>query len=459
MANNDQPSQLESNRLDQRGIAHFLLLVFMLALIGGVGYFVWQRTKSKNTPSKDASAQQILIEEVPKSPFHSPDGSWWGYNMQKVTRIGEHVFMYVVENKDSSNKTSSKLTIYKKSSAGNWQSGAGFTTSRPGNILADSEGVLHAFVFEPYEVETNDSWGKLKHYWFPGAAQGDIKTFKQETVIENNGTQETVNIRVGVAIAPDDTMAIAFGLTENIPPNMGHSEHLYIKKPSQKQWQHLVAGQRLGHDFYYPFVFATNKSFHLLPVQDDYYAPDPSRYNVYQKILYLEYANEKWNKKLIVDLSNHRLAKERLRLLEQSDLWVDSNGDIHAIYKEFTNPKKDWKTERLRHAIYRSGKWSTSTIEANADWVRLVEYKKRLFYIFLGGHDRSLLIKPVSGDGELKIHLPDKLKGAYPYIATLKSGTIFDKYLDIILHASDPNSYGESSSYYVRVDLSELGDL
>ncbi|HLB66089.1 MAG TPA: hypothetical protein VJJ78_00625 [Candidatus Saccharimonadales bacterium] len=405
-----------------------------------------------------SSARQIMIEEMPKSPFHSPDGTWWGYNMQKITRIGNKVFAFVIENKDSSNKTASRFVMYEKIGDGLWQKGANFPTSRPGNILADSKGVLHAFVFEPYDVKTNDSWGKLKHYWFPKAAEGNITIYKKEIVIDNDGIQETVNIRVGAAIAPDDTMAIAFGLTENVPPNKGQSEHLYVKKPSQKRWRHLIAGQNLGHDFYYPFVFATNNSFHLLPVQDDYYEPDPSRYNVYQKILYMEYAKKHWAKEIIADLSKHPLAKERLRLLEQSELWVEPSGTIHVIYKEFTDPKNPWRTNRLVHVIRNNSSWSKQTIDSEAEWARLFEYKGKLYYL-LTDSNRSVTIKQVDGTQELNVTLPKAAQGFYPYIGSTKTGAAVGDYLDIVLHASNPNQYEQSSSYYLRINAVELDKL
>ena len=56
--------------------------------------------------------------------------------------------------------------------------------------------------------------GSLEHYHFPDAHQGNIADYRHETIIGNDGNSETVNIRFGVSIGPDDTMAVALGLTE-----------------------------------------------------------------------------------------------------------------------------------------------------------------------------------------------------------------------------------------------------
>lgn len=397
----------------------------------------------------------VLIEPIPKSAWHSPDGTWWGYNQSKVARSGERVFMYVINNRDDSSRTESEFVVYQKAGDGFWEAGASFPTSRPGNILVDSRGVLHAFVFEPLDVAVNDSLGQLMHYWFPQAANGDITNYQSEVAVANDGDYENVNIRVGAAIGPDDTLAVAWGLTENNPPGAGHSEHLYIKRPGDDNWTHLVAGRNLGHDFYYPFVFVTQDSFHLLPVQDDAYEPDPSRYNIYQKILYLKYAKGQWTRDLVADLTSHPLAAERLRLLEQSELWVDSTGQTHIIYKEFTDPRVDWQTQRVVHLRGASGNWSQTILaEGDMDWARLFEANGRLYYL-LTSYD-ELAIQPVTGDDKLTIDLPNDARGFYPYVATRKTGQAISQYLDVVLHASDPNEYETSRSYYLRLHTASL---
>lgn len=433
-----------------------ILILFLVLIITALAAYILVNKNNESSVKKDNS--KILLERIPKSSYHSPDGTWWGYNQAKVARYGDRVFMYVIDNQDSANKTSSKMVIYQKTGDGAWQKGAGFTTSRPGNILVDSKGVLHAFVFEPLAVEVDDSRGKLIHYYFLKAAQGDIKTYEREVIIDNQDGSETVNIRVGAAIAPNDTLSIGFGLTEFNPKYEGHSEHLYYKKSGLRTWEHLIAGQNLGHDFYYPFIFASDKNFYLMPVQDDYYAPDPARYNLYQKILFFEYNNNEWTQQMVVDLSNHPMAKERLRLLEQSDLWVDKSGQPHIVYKLFTDPDDSWRTDRLVYASRRAGQWSSVTIaQDDTDWARFFEYKNRLY--FLLAKSREIVIKPVGGGNEFKVSLPQDVQGYYPYVASSKTGQTLASYLDLVLQASDATRYDKSASYYLRINTAELDKL
>ena len=266
--------------------------------------------------SVDASAlDPIFTEAIPGSLNRSPDGTWWGYHQSKVVRNGSLVFMYVVEN-DNDAKTPSIMRIYKKDGTGAWTSGVGFACSRPGNLLLDSSGVLHAFVFEPTTLETNDSIGKLKHYWFPSASTGDITTNLQETIVDNQGTLETVNIRVGAAIGTNDTMAVAFGL---YTVASGHTEQLYSKAKSDTSWTKSIAGTNQGHDFFYPFVLVTSSGFNLLPIQDDLVQATNS--NLYQMIRHYEQKAGTWSYEDIVDLRTHPQASTKDRLLEQSDLF------------------------------------------------------------------------------------------------------------------------------------------
>ncbi len=121
------------------------------------------------TPEPERFA--YFAERIPGSRNHSPDGTWWGYNQTKIARYGDIVFMFVVENDDDP-ATESSFVVYKKEGDGPWVPGARFPTSRPGNILVDSKGGLHAFVFDPFDVLANDSSGSLEHYYptFPRSA-------------------------------------------------------------------------------------------------------------------------------------------------------------------------------------------------------------------------------------------------------------------------------------------------
>ena len=113
-----------------------------------------QGSKPNLNPTLPPQSKEInfFYEKIPMSKFHSPDATWWGYNQTKIARFGDYVFMYVINNQDNDNKTLSSLQIYKKYKDNAWEKGASFPTSRPGNILLDSNGGLHTFVFEPTDA-------------------------------------------------------------------------------------------------------------------------------------------------------------------------------------------------------------------------------------------------------------------------------------------------------------------
>lgn len=446
-----------------------LIALIVVELLFGI-YLIFQG-KTQNTPSLDSAGVKkdnsikIFYEKIPGSKFHGPDATWWGYNQNKIVRFKNLVFMYVIENLDDSNKTSSNFVVYKKDGNLVWEKGASLPTSRPGNILIDSKGVLHAFVFEPLDVVKNDSWGRLKHYWFPDSAKGDIASYNQETVIDNNGTNETVNIRIGAAIGPDDTLAFAFGMGKFNNLYKDFSEHLYIKKPTDTAWTHLIAGEELGHEWYYPFVWMEKDSYHLLPVQDDYNGLGTAQIpypNIYQKIMYMTYKNNVWRNEIIVDLSSNPLAKSRPRLLEQEELYIDQKGTAHILYKEFLDKDTQWKATH-KHVI----KSSTSTSEQNIkmgkediNWIRLFEVDDNLYYLYVLYN--SAYIRKEGKDELIKISIPKDAHGTYPYIATKRGGTKdSEKYIDIILLVADQYDFKEGTNvnYYIRIPKSEFEKL
>lgn len=401
--------------------------------------------------SNKLQQENILIEEIPGSKFHSPDGTWWGYNQSKIVRFKSIVFSYFINNIDEDSKTLSMLTVLKKDGENPWEKGATFPTSRPGNILIDSQGTLHAFVFEPLDAKINDSRGALAHYFFPKAFEGNIEDFEKEIVIAGDPDNETVNIRVGATISEDNTMALGFGLTTLNRLYKGHSQHLFFKKPADKNWGHLIAGENLGHDFYYPFVLASGKEFYLLSVQDDF-ADDgnPNTYdNIYQKIIFFAYQDESWKNQLIADLSSHPLAKNRPRLLEQEDLLKDKDGNIHIIYKEFLNNQQSWKATTHKHVVINKDSKKEEIIKTNGDvnWVRIFEVEEKLYY--LTNPFDSFYLGKVGGAKWTKLDIPTDAKGTYPYIAkNFKSD-----YVDILLLAADSKTYleGTQKNYYLRI--------
>lgn len=437
--------------------AIIVLLIIAIPIAFFLGLYPSLKSSSPLLPLSEKQKDTILVEKIIGSKFHSPDATWWGYNMSKIVRFEDIVFTYYISNDDDSNKTTSRFVVMKKHKNGAWEKGATFSTSRPGNLLIDSKGVLHAFVFEPYDVVKNDSWGKILHYWFPEASsKGDITNFKQEIVVDNDGKSETANIRVGAAIGADDTLAVSFGLTKFNPAYKEQSEHIYYKKPNEEKWNHTFT-DNLPHDYYYPFTLISGNTFYLLPVQDDYNGlgttstPYP---NIYQKILFMEVTDGAWKSELIADLSNHPLAKERPRLLEQEDLYLDKDGNIHLLYKEFLDPNNDFAATVHWHVTGKLGNFKNEAIKFDKpgiNWVRLVEVDNKLYYLVTTFGE--VFVSPVEKVSLTKINVPDDAKNNYPYVSTKKAGSTESSYVDVLLLGADRKLFeeGKITNYYVRI--------
>ena len=419
-------------------LAIFLPVIFIIA-----GIFIFNNSSNKEP--------KVFYEKIKGSKFHSPDGTWWGYNQSKIVRFKDKVFTYYIDNDDDSNKTVSRFVVMIKDGDKPFEEGAKFRTSRPGNLLIDSNGVLHAFVFEPFDVTKNDSWGKIIHYWFPNSSNGDITNFQKEIVVDNDGKSETANIRVGAAIGADDTMAVSFGLTKFDPLYKEQSEHVYFKKPDEKSWNHTFT-DNLPHDYYYPFTFVSENAFYLLPIQDDF--TGQGNPNIYQKIMFMEVKDGEWMNELVVDLSSHPLAKTRPRLLEQEDLYEDADGNIHIMYKEFLDERNDYAATVHWHVKGRLGSWKSEQInleKPGVNWVRLVEVDGKLYYLITTFGE--VFISPVENVKLTKINVPDDAKNNYPYVSTPKVGTRDGKYVDIMLLGADQKLFQEDkiTNYYVRI--------
>src|SRR3989339_599686 len=267
----------------------------------------------------EVSSVAVFSEQIPGSKNHGPNGTWWGYNQSKIVRYGSTVYMYVVENENIDNNPNpnasnpSKIAIYRKEGEGAWQRGARFNTSRPGNSLMDSEGIVHLIVFEPtYTLSTeNGSYGRLKHYWFPNCKTGDITSFQEEIIVDNDGVSqgETVNIRVGASIGANDMIAVSYGMIKN--------HVVCYKEKNGIKWTQEFAGTALGSDFFYPYVAVTDFGITILAVQDDWTGPNQP--NLYQKSRYFEKRSGTWINMDVINLQNHALAQSRPHLVDNSD--------------------------------------------------------------------------------------------------------------------------------------------
>ncbi len=393
-----------------------------------------------------------VVERLPGSRNFSPDGTWWGYNMSKVVRRGDFVFTYVIENDDNPS-TYSTFRIYVKEGDGPWTAGAGFNTTRPGNILVDSNGALHAFVFEATDIDLNDSVGKLHHYTLAGASTGDITSFAHEVVVDHVAGDETVNIRVGAAIGADNKMVIAFGLGTDAD---GDTEQVLTKTVGGAGWAQEAAGTQLGHDFYYPLVAVNSAgAISILPIQDDF--EGVGNPNTYQIIRFFEGSGSTWSAENIVDHTSQDLASTRPRLLEQSDLYVDASDVVHIIYKEYL-AADGGTTSSIKHLTGSVGSWTTLTIDPgmlHLNWVKMIEVGGTR-YLVGSSHDR-LYVMNEAATTYREVALPSGMSGIYLYVATRQGGTSdAEPYVDILLLNGNGGNYPDAANYYVRIAKADL---
>lgn len=413
-----------------------------------------------NVTTVDMPEINFFYEKIPGSTNHTPNGTWWGYNANKIIRYNNTVFTFVMENDNVSSgppnaSNPSQFSIYKKVESGAWEKGASFSASVPGNILISSDGVLHAFVFEPVQMEgDNGSYGQLKHYWFPNAQSGDIINYQEEIAVD----QGKVNVRVGAAIGSDNTMAVGFGHYYE----GAQSEELYSKKSGEQLWQFHLAGINLEHDFYYPYILVGDTGYNMLAIQDDYVAMNEP--NIYQMIQYFEYNEQaaSWSNKLIADFRNHSVANERSSLLEHTEFYEDSQGRIHIIFRAYLDPQDEYKSTFF-HVIKDGSTWESyklnfDEMDRYLEWVRIIEDNGEIYY-FCTAYDAYYIKK---ADSMLFALLTTSLdiKGVYPYLAAPKGGTDrSSSYIDILLLCGNSDYYPNASNYYIRIEKSELSKL
>lgn len=331
----------------------------------------------------ETSSVDLFFEEIPGSKNHGPNGTWWGYNQSKIVRHGNTVYMYVVENENIDTNPNpnannpSKIIIYRKEGDGAWQKGAKFNTSRPGNILIDSQGIVHLIVFEPtYTLPSeNGSYGRLKHYFFPNFNSGDITTYGEEIIVDNDGVSqgETVNIRVGASIGADDLIAVSYGLTKN---------HIVCyKEKNDPKWYQEFAGLGLDSDFYYPYIIVTNSGISILAVQDQWTGVDSP--TLYQKSRYFEKREGLWYSENIVDLHDHPLAASRAELADNSDIYIDANGNVNIIYITKLD-SKDKYHNTFTLATRKNNLWEShqiGKIDSKTNWIRAFDVGGQTYYL------------------------------------------------------------------------------
>jgi len=429
-----------------------LAIIFLIVQLSGC-----EENTTPNPPS--STSVNVTYEQIPGSKNHSPNGTWWGYNQSKIVRYGSSVYMYVIENTNIDSNPNpnalnpSKIAIYKKEGEGVWIKGNSFNTSRPGNILMDSQGIVHLIVFEPTYTQSseNGSYGRLKHYWFPNCKTGDITTFQQETIIDNDGVSqgETVNIRVGASIGNNDMIAVSFGLNQ--------THQMYYKEKNGIKWLMDYAGQGLGSDYYYPYVQITDFGVSILAIQDQYVGQNLP--NLYQKAYYFEKKNGAWRKESIIDLSSNSLASSRPQLVETSDIYQDAAKQIHLVYQTRLNPS-DAYLNTFIHAIQNTTGWINETVtitDSKTNWIRLIEYGGEMYYLCCS-RDKLYLKKGING-AFTQLDVP-KVTGMYIYVTSPRGGTnSSESYIDILMLNGNSGDYPNAKNYYVRIAKSELSKI
>jgi predicted esterase len=389
------------------------------------------------------------LEKITGSLNHSPDGTWWGYNQSKIVRYGDTVFTYVIQN-DNDPATESLMTLYKKVGEGPWEQGASMPCSRPGNILIDSKGGLHALVFDPGDILANNSLGSLEYYYFSQAGNGDVDTLIHTTVIPSPGDNgnETVNIRIGASIGLDDTIALAFGL--------GTTEQFYYKKKSATEWYHFIAGENLGHNFYYPYPLVTDDGYAILAIQDDYVEIDGQAHNPYHIAAYFQGNEHGWSHEYLLDntQSSQALTHSQWQTVDISDLYLDTAGDIHVVLQDRVAEK--WLHYRKASA---DSDWTITTIDTGSwkgiNWMRLIEIEGNLYYFMNSWNQVRLMNSNTKKMVKLDLEsLAGKrqVEGMYSYIASPRTGTsAASEFVDILLLNGDAGAYPNGPNYYLKI--------
>ena len=411
---------------------------------------------------KDSTSYSIQIhhEAIPGSKHHGPNGTWWGYNQSKIVRKGSNVFMYVIENENldinpnPNASNPSKIVLYGKFGDGAWTKGASLNTSRPGNILIDSQGAVHLIVFEPTYTspDENGSYGRLVHYEFTGAQQGDLNTYNRTIIVDNDGFKdgENVNIRIGASISSDDNIAISYGLFKSV--------RLWHKKRGESQWIMDYCGSSLETDYYYPFVVSSTNGYFVFAVQDEW--TGPSSPVQYQMNRYFEKRGAaQWTSSIIADYRAHSLATTRSQLVENTDLMEDNSGRVHLIYQTRLDPIDQWKNTFYQEIINSGTKTSNTTAGpgSNGSWMRLAEAGGEIYYL-CSAWDKLYIRKGANGK-YIKLDVPS-VDGMYIYTSASRGGTSRNEtYLDILMLCGNSTSYPNAKNYYVRILKSDLEKL
>jgi hypothetical protein len=420
----------------------------------------------------DASSEptDALVNASPvvTSQYHQPASTWWGHNMSKLVRDGSFVYIGIVENDsrlqaDASPRANASFNLYGKEDGGSFSLLATVPASRPGNVLLDSRGGLHLIVFEATDPATNDSAGRLVHYEFSAARSGDFRNPVATNITDERvPSDQSPNIRVGAAIADNDDMAVAFGVP-SFRATGDRAQFAYVFDSETRIWTERSV-QPVDHEFYYPYVaFDASGAALALSVMDDYNLVGDDVINTYYRIDLFRFRDDSVDEKVLVDYTSHPLAQNYVRpqLVEQSDLFVDVSGTIHAIYKEKLDPASDSIFSDL---VYCAGGFDVlecrsmpSWVNANANWARLFEINNEL-YAFLSSWDSHFVTKLGSGR-VVKLDVTTET-GVYPYVDAARGGTDRDAdAVDVYLVSGSSIAYPGATSIVITLKKDDIARL
>jgi hypothetical protein len=242
---------------------------------------------------------------------------------------------------------------------------------------------------------------------------------------------------------------LAFGLDSNT------SEHLYYKKASDLEWSHFVAGENLGHDFYYPYPLVTDSGYAILAIQDDYVEIDGQSHNPYHIAAYFQGDEDGWSHEFLLDntQSSQALTHSQWQTVDISDLYLDTDNSIHVVLQDQVAEK--WLHYRK---AYGDSDWTITTIDTGSwegiNWMRLIEIEDTLYYFMNSWNQVRLMNSNTKKMVKLDLEslAGSQVEGIYPYIASPRTGTsAASKFVDILLLNGDAEAYPNGPNYYLKI--------
>ncbi len=403
----------------------------------------------------------LSLTILPSSRTHSPNSTWWGYNMTKISRFGASIYYGIIEGDTGATTTLADFVIYKKKDGLPPARVASIPVSRPGNVLVDPSGKLHVIAFEPYDVSICGWCGSLVHYEYANV-QADDFSQTSRTVIRQalSPTDEVVNIRVGATSNGQGHLAVSYGLFLD-PVSNSKTLFLYTKAPNGAWTEQKIT--QLPTDYWYPYVvYKDSGRAFLLPVQDEF-VPGPPAFNRYYKIPFFSFDGASWSESMLFDLSQDPLAitDQYPEIAEQSELFERSNGEVIAIYKDRKNPQNFEFKMRFISALGAVGpetplQWTNGR---KVIWIRAFEVGTNLYFLAIG-YDTAYIVK--ADTNEIKqVGFPGMRTVSYPYLSSGRGGAFRNHLptLDLLMFTGDQQNYPSPGSQLYQVPKQSIADL